>query len=133
MSFCANCGASLSDDDLFCGKCGKPVRKSSSSGNDTSYSLTISRAKQFICALCSYEVFVNGESVGRIPVGKTITVRVFSEEVRVEIKCVTLMMTRFKLNMKLKLKQNARIDFHLKYPGSIEAAVTGAEVLERRA
>ena len=134
MPFCANCGSVVSDGDSFCGKCGRPIHKVlGNNSGASSYNLVISREKQFICAMNVYEVYINGESIGRIPVGKSIEVRLFSDEVRVEIKCITFLLTRFKLYMRLKLKENARIDFHLRYPGSIDAAVTGAEVLEEGA
>ncbi|MBQ6972900.1 MAG: zinc ribbon domain-containing protein [Synergistaceae bacterium] len=131
MPFCANCGSYISEGDKFCGTCGKPAPIITPDNSDEPrHILVVSRAKQFICALSAYEVYINGELAGRIPVGGTVATRVFSDEVRVSIKCVTFMLTKYQLHMKLLLKQNPRVDFHLKYPGAIEAAVTGAEVLE---
>lgn len=131
MPFCNQCGTELPEGSKFCGVCGASVQSGGESA-DTGvvHTLVISRASQFVCALTSYEAYIDGSVLGNIPVGQSIAARVFSDVVKVEIKCTTIMMKRFKVGFLLRLHQNPRVDFKLNYPGTIIYNVSGADILE---
>ena len=138
MPFCVKCGSHMSDDDLFCGSCGAPAKRPVASTPDSkTYTLLISRRSQIMAAVNAYDVYINGELLGRVTNGQSIAARVFSDTVSVEIRSAVPMptikppfiRTSF-TRMTLKLKEKNRIDFHINYPDTIVAAVTGADVIE---
>lgn len=137
MAFCKNCGTPLPPDGLFCPTCGvRNDQISAGAGTDHQYAaaaahtLVISRASQFVCAAVSYEVYINGAVLGKVPVGQSISTRIFSNTVRVEIRCTTMLMKHIKLWMVLRPERNPRLEFSLQYGGAIKASVSGAEILE---
>ncbi len=133
MAFCNKCGSQMSDEDLFCGACGAPAKRSASQAtNSKTYTLLISRRNQFMAAVNGFDVYINGELLGRIPSGQSLAARVFSDTVSVEIRSAVKMpfMKLPVARMTLKLKENPRVDFYIVYPGSIVTAVTGADVTE---
>lgn len=142
--FCSYCGQKLPDDVLFCTSCGMKLPSASSQtsspinmvqrGNISvaAHTIVVSRAVQFICAGCTYKVFVNGQNLGHVGVGKSVSMQFFSDAVDVDICCTTVWMSGCQLHLTLKPLQNPRVDFKLEYGGSIHATVGGAEILAQR-
>lgn len=129
---CFVCGAQLKAGQLFCTNCGTSCRQSERKQPEkTARTLTVARKAQLICAGVSYKVSVDGVDFGKIGVGKSFTTTVFSDTVRVEIRCTTVLMTGIRLSMLLKISENARVDFELEYGGPISATVSGAQILQQ--
>lgn len=136
MRYCSMCGAQIPDYGRFCGSCGAPVAQTSvppppAAPAMIAKTLTIARKSQFICAGAGYKVLVDGVDLGNIGVGKSISTRVFSETVRVEIQCTTILMKGIRLRMVLRVTGTPRVDFELQYGGAISATVSGADILEQ--
>lgn len=84
-----------------------------------------------MAAMNVYDVYINGELLGRIPNGQSLAARVFSDTVSVEIRsAVKIPFMKLPVScMTLKLKENPRIDFYVVNSGAIVTAVTGADVI----
>lgn len=133
MAFCVKCGAHMSDDDLFCGACGAPAKRPAAQNpGSKTYTLLISRKKQIMAAVNAYDVYINGELLGRILNGQTLAARVFSDTISVEIRsAVKIPFLKIpSARMTLKLKENPRIDFYVVHSGAVVPAVTGADVID---
>ena len=131
---CKTCGALLSAKAEFCGACGTAVEDVSPTvavSSETAQTFVISRASQFFYTLSIYDVYIDGFLLGRIPSGQSVALRVFSNTVKVEIKCPLLFMKRYNLWAKLKLIHNPRLEFSLIKQGEITINVSGAEILEQ--
>lgn len=133
---CPNCGTELEPGMLFCSKCGAKV---GATINPVSVpevqtvknrTVSITRESQFQCMANTYRVTVNGNNLGNIGVGKTIRTSVMTEQATVEIVCMTLMIDA-KLRMVLQLGDDTEISFKVQWPGSIQATVRGAKILEQ--
>lgn len=137
MGYCAKCGSPLAEGGRFCGSCGAPVERGMPEPDRyqkpqfAAKTLTVARKSQFICCGTGYAVSVDGVDLGNVGVGKSITTRVFSETVRVEIRCTTVLMKKIKLWMLLRVTGTPRVDFELQYGGAISATVTGAEIVDQ--
>lgn len=132
-NICPNCRSEVANGLFFCDKCGvrlDPPVTNSVTTSTTSRILTISRELQFQCAANTYKVIVNGINLGNIIVGKSLTTSVSTEIVTVEI-ISTMIMTKAKLKMILKLGIDAKISFKIQWPGDIIASVIDAEMLEK--
>lgn len=143
MRYCSMCGAQIPEGGRFCGNCGAPAAQAPAPPAPppqpggyqapvvTAKTLTIARKSQFICAGTGYKVLVDGVDLGNIGVGKSINTRVFTETVRVEIQCTTILMKGIRLWMLLRVTGIPRVDFELQYGGAISATVSGAEILDQ--
>ncbi len=131
---CPNCKAELEPNAVFCGKCGTktdstpvvnpiPIRSQI-------HTLNITRESQFQCMGNTYKVIVNGNDLGNISVGKTISTTLNSETATLEIVSTTIMVNQ-KLRMVLQLGENTRVHFKIQWPGSIQATVQDAKILEQ--
>lgn len=124
---------------VFCTGCGMKLPSGDSQPfslinmvQEVAHTIVIFRASQLVCAACTYKVFVNGQDLGLVGVGKSVSMQVFSDTVTVDICCTTVMMSGHQLHATLKLLQNPRVNFKLEYGGAINATVDGAEILSYR-
>lgn len=136
MRYCSTCGAQIPDYGLFCGSCGAPAARTSvppppAAPAMIAKTLTIARKSQYVCSAVGYKALVDGVDLGNIGAGKSISTRVFSETVRVEIQCTGLLMKNIRLRMLLRVTGTPRVDFELKSSGAISATVSGADILEQ--
>lgn len=65
--FCPKCGKELNDYDKFCGGCGTTI-----SPSRTSYKLILTRPKNYVGCLISYDIYIDYVKVGKIKNGETI-------------------------------------------------------------
>lgn len=133
-TLCPNCKTELAPNTVFCGKCGTkvdsaPVRSPNPASSHT-HTLSITRESQFQCMGNTYKVIVNGNDLGNISVGKTISTSLNAETATVEIISTTIMVNQ-KLRMVLQLGGNTRIHFKIQWPGSIQATVQDAKIVEQ--
>lgn len=154
-TICPKCKSEVADGFFFCNRCGEKLSSPSvrnvepliqvlrkrienagpapaSGGYCAPKTLTVFRESQFVCAACTYNVMVNGNALGRVSGGNSITATVTSDTATVEIFCTTVMMTNHKLRLVLRLGQNPRITFKLQYGGAINATVHDADILQQR-
>jgi hypothetical protein len=92
--------------------------------------IAVYREAQVACAMNSYQVSVDGYTVGKIGSGKTLTAQSRQEVTTVEIVCTTVMINA-KLTLKLAAGPETRVSFKVEYPGKIYATVAGAEILQQ--
>ncbi len=143
MRYCSMCGSQIPEGGRFCGNCGAPVAQQPAApapqfdgyqpqpAQVIAKTLTVARKSQFICAATGYKVLVDGVDLGNVGVGKSISTRVFSDTVRVEIQCTTILMKGIRLWMLLRITGIPRVDFELQYGGAISATVSGADILDQ--
>lgn len=130
MPYCNQCGKKIPEGAKFCGVCGAAVQGTYHEDTSlTSHTLVVSRDSQLLYFAMSYDVIVDGLNIGNLPMGQSLAVKVFSDVVRVHIKCTNFMMKKFKVELLLRLNKNPRVSFSLTYPGKINYNVTGADIL----
>lgn len=138
MPFCGQCGSKVEDGALFCGQCGTRIEhteivhhsSAAESGLSFPMNFTVSRESQFICSATAYKVTINGQELGKIGVGNTLSTTIHSENVSVEIRCATVLMTGIHASFQLKVtSSNPGITFKLRYGGPIDATVHGAQII----
>ena len=138
MPFCTQCGKKVQDSAIFCSNCGTklaPIEKPQQIVSDHAelsfpMDFTVSREKQFVCAGTSYKVIINGQNLGNIGVGKAKSASIYSEDVSVEIRCTTILMTGIHASFQLKvIRNNPGVTFKLRNGGPIDAKVHGAEII----
>ena len=134
MAVCGNCGETLREGALFCGKCGtrvESVRPSAPTGNPSAIrTLTISREQQFQCMANTYKVIVNGNNLGNIGMGRSLNISLATDTATVDIISTTVMIDQ-KLHLVLKLGENPRVNLKIEWPGSIHPTVQNATILEQ--
>lgn len=69
MAYCPSCGNLLKEDDVFCSKCGKPLKEVQSQSPDVY--LHMNREKAYVASLTKYKVCFTGVEVGSISNGET--------------------------------------------------------------
>lgn len=138
MPFCSQCGSRVEDSAIFCSNCGVQIAHVGKSHHDIPtksgfafpMNFTVSRENQFICAATAYKVIINGQDLGKIGVGKTLSTTIHSEDVSVEIRCATMLMTGIHASFQLKvISSNPSVAFKLRYGGPIDATVHGAQII----
>ena len=133
---CPNCKNELDPNTIFCSKCGAKVDVTPNPNIITpihsvkNRAISITRESQFQCMANTYKVIVNGNDLGNISAGKTLSTSVMTEQATVEIICTTIMISA-KLRTVLQLGENTKITFKVQWPGSIFASVQGAKILEQ--
>lgn len=133
---CPNCKTELAPNMAFCSKCGARVDIAPIPNTNTAYqppkirTLSISRESQFQCMGNTYKVIVNGNDLGNISIGKTISTNLSSENATLEIVSTTIMINQ-KLRLVLQLGENPKVHFKIQWPGSILATVQDANILEQ--
>lgn len=135
---CVTCGAQLDDGQLFCSSCGTICQKSVEVRPSVEQTLTFSRRSQFVASSLCYEAFVDGVSIGELRNGKSVSTRVLSNTVYVEICCTDVKLET--LWILLEVTQNpypdSIIEIYTKYFSTgrftIMAEVArGAKILEQ--
>lgn len=139
MPFCSQCGSKVEETAIFCSNCGAKIANIEKSHHDFPtkpglsfpMNFTVSRESQFICAGTAYKVIINGQDLGKIGVGKTISTTIYTEDVSVEIRCATILMKGIHASFQLKVnKNNPGVTFKLRNGGPIDATVHGAQIVD---
>lgn len=93
---CAVCGEALAPGQVFCSGCGTARRSDPApagtpepapSQRDTGKRLVVSRRQEPFGSNLVFEVYVDQASAGMLVPGGTVTVKEFSDPVRVDIRC----------------------------------------------
>ena len=140
MAYCTNCGAELQANANYCTRCGTPVKQVwqkpphvpdpvSNNARAVAETLTITREKQLVCSAMRYDVTIDGKYIDQVNMGQTITTRVFSEVIHVEITSRSKMPKK-RMWMDLQIGRMPKIQFKLAWPGDIHVNVSGAKVLQ---
>lgn len=137
---CPSCGAEVTGGGRFCNKCGAklvpdatepPTQNTPSAPPPFPGRLfKVIREQQVICMANTYQVTINGNQLGNIGIGQTISFNAITEYITVDIICTTIMINA-RLRMKLKLGINPYIRFKVEWPGKIIASVFDAEIIEQ--
>ncbi|WRS26136.1 hypothetical protein U6B65_07145 [Oscillospiraceae bacterium MB08-C2-2] len=135
MNNCPKCKSVVSDDLFFCSKCGErllsPSTSSVSVGADSrTRLLVVTRASQFQCVMNTYRVVVDGNLLGNVASGSSLTSHV-SNWATVDIICTTIMVSA-KRRLVLKVGEKPIVSFKVQWPGSILASVQDAEIVEQK-
>jgi hypothetical protein len=147
---CPKCSNEVHAGAAFCDKCGAKIESASKSRKNSEKKpappvasvnppvlppplvrlLRISREQQFVCMGNTYQVVVNGNVLGSIAVGNTITINVPGDTAILDIISTTPMINT-KLRLVLRLSDNTNVVIRIDWPGEIYAAVYGAQILEQ--
>lgn len=147
---CPKCKNEIRAEASFCDKCGIKIEtnlkyKKSDQKKTTSTAgsvpppippppfvrlLRITREQQFACMANTYQVIVNGNLLGNIAVGNTISINVPGDTAVVDIISTTPMINT-RLRLALRLSDNTNVVLRIDWPGEIFAAVYGAQILEQ--
>lgn len=131
---CPRCGNEVADGLFFCNRCGariEPLAAAVGGGYPHVRTLVVTREPQFQCAGNSYRLIVDGEVLGNMSVGASLRTAVASDTATVEIVCTTLMV-HAKLRLVLRLGNNPKLSFKVKWPGTVIATASDAEILEQQ-
>ena len=67
---CLNCGKDIGMGNKFCPNCGKPTTIADKENVGT---IIVKRENKFVGSLINFDVFIDGEKVGKLGNGKTLT------------------------------------------------------------
>jgi|GEM_PF-2926658 hypothetical protein len=150
---CSKCGTEIVAGAFFCDNCGAKVTATVVQNPSTPQPpppinitnvpspyppypvaanrvLRITRESQFQCMANTYQVIVNGNYLGNIGVGKTISLNVNVDTAVVDIICTTIMINA-RMRLVLKLGPVTSVNFKVEWPGDIYPTVYGAQVIEQ--
>jgi hypothetical protein len=128
--YCKICGNKISSDSIYCRCCGALIPQTEGIYVRQT-TLLIKRDMQFVCSAVFFKVVVDGIDYGNINIGQSKQVNVTSQIVFVEIICTTIMLTNYKLRMRLKIGNNPCINFKVQYPAEIIPTIIDAEIMEK--